>query len=267
MGCNRIRDKEGNFVLKKKQKDSNVARGSFGSSRPDSSGAILPTDPSQPTDPSALPEEWSPDQKIYPDDVNVEPESVGLQFNNPIAEKTEWEFADGDGIDPGNFQMTKIDPARLEFRTKTTWVGVFLILCGMVLGSFVVLRFAFGKISFEANHILSFLFSITAIGFGIFFSFASSTIVFDKVKGDFWQGWTFGHKKKIQRSARLADIEAIQLIDEWYGGEDSSMIYQLNLVLRDAGRINVFESKKHSKMRDAAKMLAEYLGKPVWDAT
>lgn len=66
-------------------------------------------------------------------------------------------------------------------------------------------------------------------------------------------------------SAKLADIYAIQLIDEWCG--DSSIDYQLNLILKDGSRINVFEVKKHEKIRDVAKEIAEFLGKPVWDAT
>jgi hypothetical protein len=263
----RTGNREGDFVFKKRPQNSENTRRESGSSQSGDSGAVPPDDPSQPIDPSVLPEEWSPDQKVFPDDVNVEPESIGLQFHDPVAEKTEWEFAESDRTAVSELRLAKTDQSRLEYRTNTTWIGIVLIVGGIIIGSLGAVRLASGEMAFNFDRAFSFLFSLAAVVFGIFLSFIVQRVVFDKFDRVFWKGRTIGRAKRMRCSAKLEDIYAIQIVDEWCGDESSTMNYQLNIVLKDGGRVNVFEDKKQEKIREAAKLLAEYLGRPVWDAT
>ncbi len=254
-------------MFKKKRQSSENLREASDTSGSNGSSAVPSDDPSQPIDLSTLPEEWSPDQKIYPDGVNVEPESVGLQFKDPIAEKTEWEFVASGAIEATRLKLANTDSSKMEFTSNTMWIGIALTVASIIIGSIFVLEFVLGKVSFQSAHFMPFLFSVAGIVIGIILSSAVQHMVFDKYKGVFWKGWTIGRAKKISCSAQLADIWAIQLIDEWQEGEGSFLVYQLNLVLKDASRVNVFEDKKHKLIRDLAKTIAEFLGTPVWDAT
>lgn len=177
---------------KKPQSPENIRKASE-SSESNGSSAVPSDDPSQPIDPSAVPEEWSPDEKIYPDDVNIEPEPLGLQFHDPVADKTEWEFAERGGTFFAELHLAKTDSSKLEFKTNTTWAGIALAVASFIVGFLFVAQLAFGKISFQSAHFLSFLFSFAALVFGIILSFMVQHVVFDKYEGVFWKGWTIRH--------------------------------------------------------------------------
>ncbi|WP_339137438.1 MAG: hypothetical protein WGN25_05270 [Candidatus Electrothrix sp. GW3-4] len=43
--------------------------------------------------------------------------------------------------------------------------------------------------------------------------------------------------------------------------------YEIDLILKDGTRINAMGHGKKSKIQEDAKILAEFLGKPLWDAS
>lgn len=255
------------FKRSKKMQSPKDTRKVSDSSQSDDSSVMSTEDSSQPIDPSALPSEWSPNQKIYPDDVNAEPESIGLQFNDPGAKNTEWEFVESDGADSSGFILVNTDNSRLEFRSNTKFPGIVLMGCGIVLGSVFVVQLTAGRVSLYSKEIFLLLFGLAALVVGFLLFLTIEAVVFDKCNGEFRKGWTLGRIKKIKCSAKLADIYAIQLIDEWCEDGSSNMNYQLNLVLNNSSRVNVFEGRKHKKIREVAKTLSGFLSKPVWDAT
>jgi hypothetical protein len=100
-------------------------------------------------------------------------------------------------------------------------------------------------------------------------------IVFDNQVGYFW----IGHKAPnmtnsteiSKKHARLQEIHALQIISEYCdsSSSDSSPYYsyELNLIFHNGQRINVVDHAKLHKLREDATDLAEFLRKPVWDAT
>lgn len=65
----------------------------------------------------------------------------------------------------------------------------------------------------------------------------------------------------------LDDICAIQLISEYCSGDDSSYYsYELNLVLKDASRINVIDHGNKTRILEDTQILADFLDVPVWNA-
>lgn len=95
-------------------------------------------------------------------------------------------------------------------------------------------------------------------------------MVFDKERGYFHRGW-----KKPERAIDpallknylpLDKIHALQLISERVSGNKSSYLsYELNLVDVDGGRVNVVDHGHLRGIEEDARMLAEFLGKPLWN--
>jgi hypothetical protein len=227
-------------------------------------------DPTQFGDPTEMQTEWSPNQTIYPIPIELdEPKAPdGSKFDDPVATKTEWELADSDATSPSMYKLDKTDLNRIEFRMKSKGFGIFLVVMGIFLGLIPVIKYPTGKILFGNTEIWLLIVCFGCIVAGLLFYFGAIHIVFDKYKGAFWKGWTIGKWKKVDKSFRLADIHAFQIIDEWCQEEGSSfMIYQLNIVLKDSCRFNVFEDKNRKKILVAADAISKFLSKPVWDNT
>ena len=67
-------------------------------------------------------------------------------------------------------------------------------------------------------------------------------------------------------------IHALQIVSEYCGGGSSSgkirsfVSYELNLVLKNGERINLCDHGNIVRLREDAARLAEFLGRPLWDA-
>jgi hypothetical protein len=108
------------------------------------------------------------------------------------------------------------------------------------------------------------------VGGGLLY-FGTAPIVFDKRERYFWKGRKgprdVFNPKSLKNLVEIGQIHALQLISEYCRGDKSSYYsYELNLVLEDGKRINVVDHGNLDKVRDQAATLAEFLGRPVWDA-
>jgi hypothetical protein len=188
-------------------------------------------------------------------------------FNDPVAEKAEWSPLQRGGASFQTHKLVTVRQDRMEFRTSL----------GMVLFSLVFVLIGAGMsvaifLSQEQPLPLA-LFGLVFLGAGgVMLYFSTSPVVFDKRKGFFWKGrkapYESGDWRNLKGCARLGEIYALQLIAERVSGKDRSYYsYEINLVLKDGSRINVVDHGKKSKIQEDAKALAEFLGKPLWDAT
>ena len=65
----------------------------------------------------------------------------------------------------------------------------------------------------------------------------------------------------------LETIHALQLISEWVSSDDGGYhSFELNLILKDGGRLNVVDHGGQDRIREDAKVLSDFLNVPVWDA-
>ena len=99
----------------------------------------------------------------------------------------------------------------------------------------------------------------------------AAPIVFDKASGYFWKGRKFPQDvpdpRSLKNVVQIGQIHALQLLAEYVRGSKSSYYsYELNLVLEDGKRLNVVDHGNQTKLREDAKTLSQFLGKPVWDA-
>lgn len=69
------------------------------------------------------------------------------------------------------------------------------------------------------------------------------------------------------RPMPLREVHALQLLREFVRGNKNSYdSYELNLVCRDGRRLNVIDHSTLHAIRKDARILADYLGVPIWDA-
>jgi hypothetical protein len=202
------------------------------------------------------------------------PSSIG----DPIAMQTDWEPLESDGIVSWMTESVEIDSHRMEFNAPRDTKNLYFFLIaglGILFGlcySFHILVILQRELLFSTDMIQPLLVSLFFMAGGCcLLYFCTTPVVFDKHKGAFWKGRKapaeVSDRKKLKCFAELADIHALQIVDEWCEERTSYMNYQLNLVLKDGSRLNVFENKKRNKIQEAANAISKFLGKPVWDAT
>lgn len=190
-------------------------------------------------------------------------------FDDPVAEKAEWTPLRSGGA---NFQTHKLVTAqrdRMEFRASLGMVLFSLVFAlagaGLSIGIFLSQE--------QASPFI--LLGLVFMGAGgVMLYFSTVPVIFDKRKGFFWKGkkapYESGNWRKRKDCARLGEIHALQLIAEWVSKSEKSSSYysyEINLVLKDGSRINVVDHGKKSKIQEDAKALAEFLDKPLWDAS
>ncbi|MCG2586982.1 hypothetical protein [Rhodohalobacter sulfatireducens] len=198
------------------------------------------------------------------------------QFDDKVAEKTDWRPLKRGGKNFGSHSLKEINPNRVEFKSSP---GSFLFSSiFMVAGAFL----AYSGISglsvpltqlFESNEWLPVLAGVVFFLIGsIFFKKSVRPIVFDKTDGMYWKGKkapqvdsSVSNTKKD--AVRLSQVHALQIISESVSSSNSRSYrsYELNLILKDASRLNVIDHGKAVKVREDADKLSAFLGVPVWD--
>ncbi|KAG1694857.1 hypothetical protein GQR58_006800 [Nymphon striatum] len=113
-------------------------------------------------------------------------------------------------------------------------------------------------------------FGLIFVGVGILMLFYPKPRVFDKQVGWFWAGSKNLTDEQefltLEKSARLNDIAAIQIVAERLSGKNSSYTsWEINLVSHDAKRLNVMDHGNHKSIKADAQMLSNFLNVPVWE--
>ena len=114
----------------------------------------------------------------------------------------------------------------------------------------------------ETENMPIWMFEIIPLSFSVFgivmlWRLYRKNVLFDKKKGTF---------ASSRRRLLLNEVHAIQLVSEYCMGSNSGYTsYEMNLILKSGERFNVTDHSSLGAIRVDAKMLAEYLGIPVWD--
>jgi hypothetical protein len=199
------------------------------------------------------------------------------QFDDPIATQTEWKPARRGGSSFCTRKLVQKSYHRCKFRPT---VGVFIFflvffLIGLGIASvFLNAPFLPDNISMGKDTPIIVLFigiAFALIGVVVLY-YSTRPIVFDTQQGYFWKGRhapsVTSHAERGRNFVSLNQIHAIQLISEYCRGNKTSYYsYEINLILKDASRINVVDHGKLSRIREDAQTLSQFLGIPVWDAT
>jgi hypothetical protein len=195
------------------------------------------------------------------------------QFGDPLALTTEWTPASRGGSNFRTHKLIQIDSLRVEFHASAA-AKVFYTIFGLAGLAFMVAFSAGhrGVRAFSVDAIVPFLAGlIFATAGGAMMYTGTTPIVFDKATGYFWKGRKSPQDvpdvQSLKKCVQLVQIHALQLVSEYVrSGKSSYYSYELNLVLEDASRMTVIDHGNLVRLREDARKLSEFLGKPVWDA-
>lgn len=197
-------------------------------------------------------------------------------FADPLATQTAWTPAKPGGSSFRTHGLTSISSYRLEFKATigARLFGLSFLLIGPGFAGVMLFNAADSPTLFRPQLLVPLLIGAVCaiVGGGMIYSW-TRPIVFDKHRGFFWVGRQEPHQtvgpSPVKIQTPLAQIHALQLVSEHCstGNRNSYTSYELNLVLKDATRLNVADHGNIAKLREDARTLAGFLGVPVWDAT
>jgi len=194
----------------------------------------------------------------------------GARFDDPTAKRTEWTPMTSKEAGFRTQELVEVTPDRLEFRmtSQMRLLTCSLMLLGLVLTCLGLVA-AIGSWASEAAPALL----LCGLGFGGSGIFVHTLEVpprvFDLKSRRFWIGEE--PEKGANASHRhvavpLAQIKAIQLLGKVSTGDEHFDCYELNLVLKNAGRLHVVCHGDQAGIFADAQRVASHIDVPVWDA-
>lgn len=194
-------------------------------------------------------------------------------FRNALAEKVSWQPQKRGGSNFKNFKLVLNGSRSLVY--KPTTISYFVSSL-FLIGPFIYFIFFFLKdTSSIRDQFLEPPFIIIVpifLGVAIFMGYKMLRPQgFNKQLGYHYKSYK---KPTSQREVpdskywtKLEDVQAIQIIEERVKTKNSSYrSYELNLVLKDASRINVIDHSKYEQIKEDARVIADFIGIPYWDA-
>ncbi len=192
--------------------------------------------------------------------------------NSNFVESVSWKPLRKGGASFKTHTLTKINSKRIEFQTSLGLKIVYLLFTffGVVMST---VFYYFDIIDTEGVSFLPILIGFTFVVTGIILYYiGTAPIVFEKRIGYFWRGRKNPENSikssNLKNCTKLKNIYAIQIISEYVRTNKNAFdSFELNLVLNDSSRINVIDHANLEQIRLDAKVLSEFLGKPIWDAS
>ncbi|MBW2360832.1 MAG: hypothetical protein JRG84_08015 [Deltaproteobacteria bacterium] len=197
-------------------------------------------------------------------------------FGDPLALETSWQPAAAGGASFGTHRLKQTSGHRVEFAPTVAW-NLFCLLFFCVGSGVLVFQInlidldgaGFSNRGATVPLIVGTIFSIAGV---CMWWYGNAPRVFDQARAMFWRGRKepamVGAGGEKGSSTPLSAIHALQLISEYVSGNKSAYTsYELNLVLVDGSRMNVVDHGNLEHLRADAKTLAQFLNKPIWDAT
>lgn len=195
------------------------------------------------------------------------------QFTDPVAKKTNWAPTLTVGASFRSYRLVEVSADRIEYR-RTSRALLFcsaFLLIGIVLIAYGLLNIRNQERSLILETILPILFGCLPVGLGISLLNAfNRPIAFDKTDGTFRKGRdsrfltpNIPNAEPLKTSASLDDVHALQLLEKSVGHVRT---YEINLILKNAQRVNVICHPDKYILRNQAVTLGKFLAVPVWDA-
>jgi hypothetical protein len=191
-------------------------------------------------------------------------------FQDPVAIKTSWTPLRNGGSNFKTAVLLKIDEQRMEFRSSVAMklMALAFMIAGLAIGA----SFAAKKPEQAKDYIpVAIGLVFAGVGAGLL-RHATTPNVFDLRHGYYCKSRQkpelMMDPSKLKHYAELKRVHALQIISEHVRGDKKSYYsYELNLVLDDGSRINVVDHGNHLALRTDSETLAQFLNKPLWDAS
>ena len=181
-----------------------------------------------------------------------------------------WSPLRGGGSSFTTKKMVPLSDQRIAF--KTTIIPYLACLLGIFISVSVLaagFRAEMGSEKFWAHIIFGLIVLIAVI---LVFRYMTTPIIFDLERGYFWKSRKMPHSDSeainMKNAGRIEDIHALQIVDEYVRSNSSSgsrsyHSYELNVIMKDSSRINLFDHGGYNRAQQDAKVLAEKLNIPL----
>lgn len=187
--------------------------------------------------------------------------------DDPLASKVKWEPASSGG---SNFKSQAIKETDNCIVVSSSMGGKLFALFFAIPGAIALLSVPYNLM--RGEYFLSGFMLIWGgmfAGAGFFLLFGKKPFTFDFTRGVYYRGkkMPFEVSDDIERHGYLSDVHAIQILGERVRSKDSGSYtsYELNLVMKDARRVNVMDHG--ADVDEVAKKIASQLGIPIWKAS
>jgi hypothetical protein len=174
--------------------------------------------------------------------------------------------------------LVSVNPRRVEFgvrnRTRSQYRAVILAALGSAAVAVIVLV-SLGRTDGDVAVVAQ-----TGIIGGLMLAgyyaarlrIATSPIVFDANRGEFWSGRRAPSDgisvRDLKQYTSLDRVHALQLVSKsCYDGYGGYASHEINLILDDATRIHLVDYRDRTRVREDGATLAAFLERPLWDAT
>lgn len=194
-------------------------------------------------------------------------------FKNPLAEKVSWKPQKRGGSNYKSRKLVTINSQNLRYKpTTVSFVFSYLFLAAPFLFfafQFLVNNQEQWKIFMEFPVVLSFPIFIIAGAIVLYALY--KPIGFNKKIGYYYKSYkkptSLREVPDSKKWVKLDDVKALQIIKERVKTKNSSFIsYELNLVLKDASRVNVIDHSNYQSIMEDAQVIADFIGIPYWNA-
>ena len=198
-------------------------------------------------------------------------ENLIAKFNDEIAKKTQWSPLKKGGTNFKTHNLFKHSLMLMQYKISAgakVFLGVFGVIgfSTLVVGLYII----FVKFQPVAWFIL--LFGTVFFGVSVFmYRTMGKPIIFDQSMGFVYKGFKqpkfSGAQEENTELTYFSDIHAIQIIEEYIHSDKSRYYsYELNLVLKDANRVNIIDHGNYQQIAQDAQDIAKFIGVPIWDA-
>lgn len=197
-------------------------------------------------------------------------ENLIAKFNDEIAKKTQWSPLKKGGANFKTHNLFKHSSVFMEYKISVgtkIFLGVFGVVGFSTLAGGLYILFA--KLHPIAWFFLLFG-TILVSASVLIYRTMGKPIIFDQSMGFIYKGFKqpkfSGAPEENTELTYFSDIHAIQVIEEYIRSDKSRYYsYELNLVLKDANRINIIDHGNYKQIADDAQDIAKFIGVPVWD--
>lgn len=192
-------------------------------------------------------------------------------FNNELASQIDWQPAKGGGTNICTHKLKKISSSKVQFVPTfgaIFFYGIFLVIGLLIMTLMTFSMYRQDGLSVELLFPILFGGVFSAVG-GTLMYFGTAPITFDKAHNYYIKGRAKVKERsleKVKGKVDLNQVKAIQILSEYCRSDKSSYTsYELNLVLKDASRLNVVDHGKRSQLIADAETLSSFLGIPIWN--
>lgn len=198
------------------------------------------------------------------------------RIGDPIARAVSWSPRGSSSTNARTCQLQEESDDRLVLRASRATkllCGALVAIGAVCIAGFLAGALRAGEGTDRTELITAGVFGLLFLGGGwLVYRLFGSPRVFDRRRNQYWRGGGSPDDPTawlgVKDVTDLREIHALQILSKRVRSKNSSYTcYELNLVLKDASRVNVLVTGRGQSLREEADRLGDFLRVPVWEIT